>query len=229
VPACGCASVGLSYSVTVVTWHAHPTNFHETARVKPAPGVVRFSYQWDSTSGDLADLANCRLGEWVTYSGAGAMGTQGGQYTEMQGWGITIPWYWFKLTRPPYGSGGAFIGLKNPMRGSAGWELKTQGATNDTLSYPPFDPGATGFGSDPVSFAGSQVYGYRCNTCMHNDPPTWFAVLEYKDIGGYTVAYPILISHVFSQYSSLRWKWVVTKLNFASEPLYVDGNGNILP
>ena len=50
--------------------HAHPCNFHQT-NVISWGGVLTFQYEWDSTSGVLADLSQVQVGEYVTYSDGG--------------------------------------------------------------------------------------------------------------------------------------------------------------
>ena len=48
---------------------AFPVNFRQTGVTDEGDGVLRFSYAWDSSTGvmRLFDLANCRIGEIVTY------------------------------------------------------------------------------------------------------------------------------------------------------------------
>jgi hypothetical protein len=48
---------------------AVPTNFRQVSATDKGGGTVEFKYQWDSTSGYLADLASCTVGEVVTYQG----------------------------------------------------------------------------------------------------------------------------------------------------------------
>ena len=49
---------------------AAPTNFHQDGPgVDIGDGVLRFRYEWDSTSGNLADLSGCKVGEKVDYPG----------------------------------------------------------------------------------------------------------------------------------------------------------------
>jgi len=50
--------------------HAHPCNFRQT-HVSSWGGILSFTYAWDSTSGNLADLSHVEVGEWVTYSDGG--------------------------------------------------------------------------------------------------------------------------------------------------------------
>ena len=48
-----------------------PTNWRQTAVAPRANGVLHFEYRFDSNTGNLADLSNCRVGEKVTYPGSG--------------------------------------------------------------------------------------------------------------------------------------------------------------
>ncbi len=47
---------------------AVPTNFRQTAGRDAGGGVLHFDYAWDSSTGKLADLASCEVGEHVTYT-----------------------------------------------------------------------------------------------------------------------------------------------------------------
>jgi hypothetical protein len=48
---------------------AVPTNFRKTSgRAIDSVGWLEFNYAWNSTSGKLSDLANCTVGESLTYS-----------------------------------------------------------------------------------------------------------------------------------------------------------------
>jgi Bacterial Ig-like domain (group 2) len=62
------------YSVTrsasgTVNVVAVPTNFRQTSTSDAGNGDLHFTYAWDSTSGNLADLSACTVGEIVTYQG----------------------------------------------------------------------------------------------------------------------------------------------------------------
>jgi hypothetical protein len=62
---CGCS--GPSGGGTAAPC-AIPTNFRETARRKDPGGVLHFEYNWDSSTGNKADLSACEVGEIVTYT-----------------------------------------------------------------------------------------------------------------------------------------------------------------
>lgn len=47
----------------------HPTNFRQTNEASLSDGVLQFTYDWDSSSGNLPDLSNCTVAEIVTYPG----------------------------------------------------------------------------------------------------------------------------------------------------------------
>ncbi len=46
-----------------------PVNFHQVSGSDQGNGTLHFEYSWDSSTGDLDDLANCQVGEEVTYPG----------------------------------------------------------------------------------------------------------------------------------------------------------------
>lgn len=46
---------------------AVPVNFRQTASSSAANGVIKFSYQWDSSNGNLSDLRDCQVSEYVQY------------------------------------------------------------------------------------------------------------------------------------------------------------------
>ncbi|MDX6446514.1 MAG: hypothetical protein QOH71_3588 [Blastocatellia bacterium] len=49
---------------------AVPTNFHETNASDAGNGTLHFDYAWESSTGSLADLDQCRVGERVDYNSA---------------------------------------------------------------------------------------------------------------------------------------------------------------
>jgi hypothetical protein len=48
---------------------AVPVNFHQLSTSDQGNGDLHFTYSWDSSSGNLADLSACTVGEIVTYPG----------------------------------------------------------------------------------------------------------------------------------------------------------------
>ena len=46
---------------------AYPVNFRQTVSRDPGQGNLYFEYRWDSSTGRLADLTNCTVGEYVSY------------------------------------------------------------------------------------------------------------------------------------------------------------------
>jgi hypothetical protein len=46
---------------------ATPVNFRQTSVIDAGNGDLRFTYAWDSSSGNLADLSTCGVAEIVTY------------------------------------------------------------------------------------------------------------------------------------------------------------------
>jgi len=51
------------------TNNAYPTNFTQGGSEIDADGELYFLYQWQSSSGNPADIASCSVGEFVTYPG----------------------------------------------------------------------------------------------------------------------------------------------------------------
>jgi hypothetical protein len=89
---------------------AFPINFHQVgAGVSRPGGILHFDYQWDSSSGNLADLSDCQVGENVVYPGGGP--------------GFVWP-------KPPYNGE-----TPNP---TIGWLPATEGAFQDNHSPKPF-------------------------------------------------------------------------------------------
>lgn len=50
---------------------AVPVNFRQTAVQDAGGGNLKFTYEWDSSTGNLADIATCSVGESVAYPGTG--------------------------------------------------------------------------------------------------------------------------------------------------------------
>lgn len=49
---------------------AVPNNFHQVGAGTDSGGVLHFDYQWGSSTGNLADLSQCTVGEIVSYPGS---------------------------------------------------------------------------------------------------------------------------------------------------------------
>jgi PBS lyase HEAT-like repeat len=58
-------------TTTLQVLPAYPINFHQAGISADAGGVLSSKYAWDSSSGDLSDLSECQVGEYVTYPGSG--------------------------------------------------------------------------------------------------------------------------------------------------------------
>jgi hypothetical protein len=54
-----------------ITVAALPTNFRQTNAQDAGSGNLKFTYEWDSTSGNISDLSQCSVREYVTYPGTG--------------------------------------------------------------------------------------------------------------------------------------------------------------
>jgi hypothetical protein len=88
---------------------AVPVNFQQAGPgINMPDGFLKFQYTWDSSSGNLADLAQCEIGEYVTYPGASP-----------------FPW-----PSPPYKGS-----TKNP---SVSFAEATLGVTEDTQKHEAF-------------------------------------------------------------------------------------------
>jgi hypothetical protein len=85
-----------------------PTNFRQTLGRDNGNGILYFEYAWGSTSGNVADLTNCEVGEHVTYPGGS-------------------PFAW---PSPPFS-----ISTSNP---TVRWHPATWGAFGDQHSTPGF-------------------------------------------------------------------------------------------
>jgi hypothetical protein len=58
---------------------AIPVNFRQTSASQVSPAKIQFNYVWSSSTGNLSDLANCNVREFVTYPGY-VPGQQGRYY-----------------------------------------------------------------------------------------------------------------------------------------------------
>jgi len=82
----------VSFQVAPAT--AVPVNFRQTAVQDAGGGNLKFTYEWDSSTGNLADIATCSAGESVAYPVTGN----------------------FNWTSPPYNTSGN--PTANPTTGS---------------------------------------------------------------------------------------------------------------
>lgn len=138
----GQVSGGVSYSINVI--HAHPANFRKVQQ-DGTGGVLFFEYEWDSDSGDLADLVACKVRENTTYNGNS--GTYSAGY--------------FDPIDPPFATGSWH--LRNPTLNEA---AATSGWAIDTHNYFTFThPLASG------GFTANQQYEFHCDLCMQ--PGQW--------------------------------------------------------
>jgi hypothetical protein len=62
------------FTVTGPINGAIPVNYRQTLERADPSAVLHFEYQWDSSSGNKADLANCQIREYVTFIGASGDG-----------------------------------------------------------------------------------------------------------------------------------------------------------
>jgi hypothetical protein len=98
--------------VTLGNGQATPVNFRQNGAAQDlGGGNLRFFYLWDSSTGNLANLGDCQVGEHVAYPGA------------------NDPYVW---TSPPYQ---ANFGTPNP---TVIWLRATTGRAQDTHSHAGF-------------------------------------------------------------------------------------------
>jgi hypothetical protein len=57
-----------------------PVNFRQIAAQDVGGGNLKFTYEWDSSTGNLADIASCQVGESVAYPGTGSFNWTGPPY-----------------------------------------------------------------------------------------------------------------------------------------------------
>jgi hypothetical protein len=68
ISGCPNAPIPGNQGVTVI---ALPTNFRQTDVQDAGGGNLKFTYEWDSNTGNLDDLSQCSVREYVTYPGTG--------------------------------------------------------------------------------------------------------------------------------------------------------------
>jgi len=199
-------NVSIQYSVQAIAIHAHPTMFQQNGDPTKGPGSLQFSYSWQSTSGNLMDLGQCYLGEYVTYFGNPGTYQNGGTYSNI----LRIPYGIYVLPKPPFGTASKFIAYNNPTLGNNGngWQIATPGQMIDTHSITNFHGP---YANSEVVIDAKQCYGFRCETCMGTDPPGYFEVL----MGGITIHYSFRPNLMGTFYFD------VTKSGFTSDPLEV--------
>ena len=154
---------------------AIPFNFRQTSVMDAGGGDLRFTYAWDSSSGNLNDLSRCVVGEYVTVQGTSA-----------------DPYYW---QSPPYAAG---ANMPNPT-----WANSNPPAPDVAATLGKFQDDHTLYTNVPVAwvkpyvqtgFTDIQSYQYKC-TNYHNgnyieiDGPLYIVkeVLQSNGIWSYSV------------------------------------------
>ncbi len=84
---CDCTFVTFSGSATVNVTAPYPINFTQSGSTAGG-GFLAFQYQWGSSTGNVADLQNCQVGEFLTYPGY-VPGQQGLFLWPQQAWNST--------------------------------------------------------------------------------------------------------------------------------------------
>ena len=112
---------------------AIPVNFRQTDVQNQGSGVLKFTYEWDSSSGNNDDLSQCQVQELVAYPGGN-------------------PFYW---SSPPYASGNSTSNpLAYPNPGIPG----TDAGTYDIQDHPSFQKPYTN-----SNFTASQTFQFSCS------------------------------------------------------------------
>lgn len=130
---------------------AIPVNFRESLFRPEINGVLHYEYIWDSSTGDLADLVNCEVGESVTYSMPGNPSPTLGNRL----FGLYTP------PSPPWNGSG----YRNPtglaVPATRGWMHDNHWPSADGEQRAP----STWFVKPyrESTFSAHQTYGYRCN------------------------------------------------------------------
>jgi len=138
----------VSFGVAVVP-PAKPVNFRCTNAYTEGDGVLHYEYAWNSSTGNLADLAetNCTIKERLSYEG----NSTGYYSTDVNG----TPCYVLPL---PFEGVFADPEIYGNTAGTKGWEGDDH--------FPPRIPGPYQYGS----YTATQYYIYTDNTMDPNDP-----------------------------------------------------------
>ena len=131
----GSKIVGSTSFSVAATNGAIPVNFMQTSASRQPGGVLEFHYTWGSSSGNMPDLSQCQMEEYVTYPYQPAN---------------PLSYFW---TSPPYAAGS---NSPNPDTGLTPGPAAA-GLLIDDHGFKPFQK--------PYvynSFAAQQVYQFRC-------------------------------------------------------------------
>ncbi len=118
---------------------AYPVNFRQTSVTDLGDGRLRFTYDWDSSTGVKADLGACRVGEIVTYDGP------------------SPTFYW---PSPPWAPG---TNTANPEIGPIP-PIDARDTMVDTHATLTFGPSIAA-----AEFTATQYYRYRCICVSGNE------------------------------------------------------------
>lgn len=187
-----------SYTVSIVSSHPHPRNFHKDSQMDLGNGEERFRYLWESDDGDLNHLANCVIYEFVTYNGN--EGTYGsGTYT---------------APNPPFDN---WV-FSNPLRGSA--IPATGGILYDWIRRENFNVPLAYYMRN-WTITSVQQYRYHCNLCGADE-----VVSGVDNQNIITRVFDYIDPYEFCLQRERRWKYSATKHGFTVW-LIMDYNGRI--
>jgi len=125
---------------------AFPINFTQNGSESDSDGELYFLYQWQSSSGNPADIASCQVGEFVTYPG----------YTPGQNL-----WYWWQS--PPWQPTKTHNPTQNQVAGNN--SSCSQGNLNGVAPCQIDNQEHSSFVAPPTvgySFAAQQKWWYAC-------------------------------------------------------------------
>ncbi|MGH9743929.1 MAG: hypothetical protein ACRD51_16410 [Candidatus Acidiferrum sp.] len=134
----GNTSLATTYFTVAATSGPIPVNFRQTSAYPSNPALINFTYVWDSSSGNVADLSNCQVQELVTYPN---------QPSHPGSFLFPSPPYVANYDRPNPDTGLTPVSATNGLNGLI-----------DTQGNPGFAPPY-----QSNSFSASQVFQFQCS------------------------------------------------------------------
>ena len=179
-----------TYTVSLTTIHAHPTNVRLSTTTTPnwkdmTCGTLRFWYDWDSDSGSLTDLGNCTMYELVSYSGDGT--TSNGKF-----YAANPPFDNWIFNNPTRVSGPANTGhqIDDVMRGGSG-------SFNVPTNY---------YMGSGWTIKGMQHMRFHCNTCGADE-----LIPGPDNLNQITRSFMWVDTYEFCHQADRRWIYKATK------------------
>lgn len=159
----------------------HPVNFRQIDATVVYQGVLKFSYRWDSSSGNLGDLNRVWVGEHVTCPNNG------------------------RLPRPPWKGNFLTPGITPSRMTNNG----PDGGFNDHHfppgSMPNLQPPVLMWpdAGPEHSFTSTQNYGYHCRVCDGRPPDS--------SLGWQINIFPTISITRWVEITGLGWRYRITK------------------